>query len=718
MPTWAVAPLLAAVLAAPDTPSASPLEGPYKLLVCLRFSDDPIFTRFFVQSVRRQVQDQLTHYFGRVAEVRVQTDEELFARLAPDGLARLAPSPALFAGPESQGKVFLMAVDSDRGAYRIEWRQLDGDVQDVGPLGQRATPDRQWLAKALCLAVKEDFSPVAAVEPLGKGEVRLSFRGAGPDAPLAPWFAAGAVLQPFRVVRQRNGSVAYERLPYTALRIAAGGDGSRGTVVSSRSDPWQRTARVVGFRALKVGTRQGRFRLRILNVENGSPVLDCMVYASRQGFEELKDADRLLPPDRNGWVVCDRPLDVACVTIKQREDTAYQVLLPITADWVEQVLRIPADKRFREKNDWNRRLRYCVQDVQVVQGAISRAVQDVNAMVEGKRYEEALKQVKASAEAIQPLVAAAQSAAADLEREAKEIGMAGNAALASARQQCGDAVQRVGQFDTLAKDLDRTIRDINSHNRAKVLINLAGQAEAAGDVEGAIKQYEAALQETPDEAQIKKRLEDLKEAWRIKGPEHQKARDFVYQTLDKVAAKDLGPRLRNAESAFTVLSGADDRFALKKLLKCIGERAQDLGEIVEMLASREGDQERREYEKFRDLATRVEQLHRKVLGYFSKPSGEKPAAEKPDSEKPAGEKPAGEKPEDEEPEADKSSGKTPSARGPGAKGGEKPVRGDDEEPPLEGPKPQGRKPGRGEPQPEEKTPADEEAALPARHLVG
>ena len=146
--------LFVAVAAAAATPARA--DEPYRLTLCLRFADDAIFTRFFTRSVRRQVRDQLANYFGTLAGVDVVPSHPLFEELGSTGLADLSVSPEEFNARDLRGNVFLMEVEFLDGVYRVRWRQLHGPVQHVGPLFTRATPDRLWLAKAICLAVKAD----------------------------------------------------------------------------------------------------------------------------------------------------------------------------------------------------------------------------------------------------------------------------------------------------------------------------------------------------------------------------------------------------------------------------------------------------------------------------------------------------------------------------------------------------------------------------------
>ena len=93
---------------------------------------------------------------------------------------------------------------------------MDGDVQRIGPLQSRSTPDLPWLAKAICLAVKDQFAPVALVDPGSGTRVDLRFQGIGRGDRLEALLAEGCLLKPYRVIRR--GSGALRRVPIP-LRI-------------------------------------------------------------------------------------------------------------------------------------------------------------------------------------------------------------------------------------------------------------------------------------------------------------------------------------------------------------------------------------------------------------------------------------------------------------------------------------------------------------------
>lgn len=632
--------------------AAAPLEAgadePYELAVCLRFADDPIFTRFFKQSVVRQVRDQLVNYFGPLASVRVVASHPLLEKLDSTSLAELSITSEEFVAEDLCGKVFVMVVDFQDGLYRVRWRQAHGSVQYLGPLFGQTTPDRLWLAKAICLAVKDDFSPVATVEPApGSSEVGLRFRGADQGDRLAPWLEGGCVLQPFWILRQQDGSLAPKPIPNTVLNIAPGTDGTNATVVTGLVNPWRRTARVADFRAIKLTTRKGRFRLRLVNSEDGSPVENCTVRANSVGFAQTTDKDRLPGPDAKGYVVADREFDqVAYITIRVGRE--FKLLLPITEAELERELPIPVDQQADQRNDWQRQLRYCVGDLQAIQILREQCIRDVNDLNEKKRYERALERIEAAIEMLRPLVAAAADSVGEMEAGADKVGMSENSLLAWARRRATMLQDRVEQLSELGVSLTDTVEKVDAQSRAEALLKLAQEARDAGDVEKTIAKYEQALDAWPDLPQVKQLLAELRQMWKIKSPEHGRARRFVYEQYARTATDDLAGALPEAEDVFDELVRLDDPLTLMKLARINGEHVATLTEIAEMLADRDSEADRAERETYRQLLEDVLQFQDRVFDFLKVREEGRPPPSRPREKTPA--EPANDdKPETEPP---------------------------------------------------------------------
>ena len=637
-------------LRVPPNGLESSVDQPYRLTVCLRFSDDPIFTRFFTGSVRRQVRDQLANYFGQLVELEVAGEHALLDEAAGGGLAELGVSPEEFYEKGLCDKLFLATVDFEAGLYRIRWRQLDGDVQRIGPLRTRTTPDRQWLSKAICLAVKDDFAPVALVEPkAAQTHVDLEFRGAGRGPRLAALLADGCVLQPFWVIRRQSGMLARVPIPYTVLRIEPGGKIGRAAVVSSLPDPWKRTARVAGFQAIKIGTCSGRFRLRLVDAESGLPVQSCQVYANGTGFDEMRDEHRLEPPDRHGCVVAARPFaHLAYIKIAQSGGSVSRILLPITDAWCEQVCKLRVEEQAAQRGDFERQVTTLVQDVQVLEGMLDQYVRRLNQLNGKKQYEEALKQVRDGVGSVGPLLETARRDMADLSARAVELDVASDRRLAWTTEQVARIGDRVNDLHDMDGKLEQTIEETVACNLAAVQARLAEDLVKQGDVDQAIANYREAVRLCP-RAGFQQRLNQLNQTWEIKDDDHRKARTFVFQVWPEVAITRLRERQSEAEEAFRKLVEVDDHLTARRLLKATGEHLRELADLVDMLSGRNAEADRQECEKYIELTDKMARFQLDVGAYLKDRLATPPS---PASEAPTGqEPPAVDKSREAEPKA-------------------------------------------------------------------
>jgi tetratricopeptide (TPR) repeat protein len=662
--------LLLPLAAAPITAEPVARTGePYRIVIAIQFSDDPVFTRFFRGTVVREVRDQLANYFGGLAEVEVVTEHPLLDRLDEIPLSGVTLGPDQCADPPAD-KLFLVLVDCDGGTYRICWRQLSFEAQHVGPLGTRTTPDRHWLAKAICLAARDDFAPVALIEPgETRDQVRLHFHGADFQTEgkprLAFWLKAGCVLQPLWVIRDRSGTLSRVPIPQTAIVLESSSDFSRGTVVTPRLDPWKRSPRVAGFQAIRIPTCPGRFRLRLRSAERPDrPVREgCTVFASANRFS-TEVADRQPSPDRNG-VVVSRPEvsfpGVAYVTIRHGASD-YQVLVPISAPMRDVEYRLPEDPAAGLKADWQRRLRYLVQDVQALHGVADQQFQEVNALNSEKRYEEALQRVRAALRD-QTSLPSVEKALAALADEAKKLGAESNSRLGWAQQQVQELRRRTRSLEHLEGSLAEAIRQIDARNRARVLRDLAFQSEASGDIDDAIEKYRLSLKEYPEQPALRRHLDWLEDAWKIKSPEHRDARQYVLKTFAAVRVQSLSDELPKARKVFETLRAAGDALAVRCLVRVLDRHLNDLAELVELLEGRGTETDRQDCDRYVKVSESVTQFRAEIRDWLvSQPQEpEPPPAEKP---QPAEESPAGKLPAERSPEAGPQPASTLSPKGP------------------------------------------------------
>jgi hypothetical protein len=152
---------------------------PGKLLICLQFPDNPLFTKLYTRSIQRQVQEQLARYFAGLAAVEVTSSHPLIERLGAGDVRSLRVQSDYIAALQTPDKVFVFSLENVDGIYQLHWRQIDGPTQQISTAQSLSTPDRQWVAKAICATVSADFAPVVIVKPDERiqqlGQVRLEF---------------------------------------------------------------------------------------------------------------------------------------------------------------------------------------------------------------------------------------------------------------------------------------------------------------------------------------------------------------------------------------------------------------------------------------------------------------------------------------------------------------------------------------------------------------
>lgn len=668
---------------------------PYRISVVLHFANHAALTPLLKQSTTRQVRDQLRNVFGELAEVRLTMEHPLADRLTGGGLDGLSLLPADFASKalfaQDEEQLFLMSIDVRDAAYRLAWRQIDREIEHVGPTQTRTTADRQWLGKAICLAVRDDFSPVGLLTPdhAGAGgnkrNVEIEFRGSQTrdGSRLAAWLTPGTVLAPYCVVRERDGSLGRVPLAYTVLRIESQRGSYWARIESNLPNPWQAGARVVGFQAVRLPTRSGRLRLRLLDLKGKTPVQAATVYAGDEGFAKLGDADLLGTPDPRGYVSAARTFNqVAYVRIAQGAGSAIDVPVPITAEECELVCKVPIDRAAGEKSDVDRRIGYLVDDVRALQSLVSEQVHQINELNGGKRYEDALRAAREALQTMQKHLAALRRGCDAISQRIGQSSAA-DPRLAWLTEQLNDIERQQASLETLAGNLDSTIQKNDAQSRANVLIELGNQALGQGNVDEAIDKYTLALGEQPDQPRLTARLDALKKKWAVHGAEHEASRRFVYQTWPATELAQIDGRLPEAEKAEDEFEKVGDSYSPIKLLKTNEQLLADLDRLIHELSERDGEEDRKEHETYVAVLERLAKLQARVAKYCqSAPldlapttGGGQPGAPPRASSPPAPKKPAAAASPPRRPEQP---AKKPPSKPAGA-----PAGSDEEEPPLD-----------------------------------
>jgi len=645
--------LLPLLLAAPleSAEAASESQRPYQLIVCLRIDDDPLLTERFVNGVSREVRDQLRNFFGPLADVSVKTAEHW---LIDDYQGEDVDLPFLDAEiMEARNlleQAFIFRVSFDRANYLIRWRQMDGQTGQIGTVRSRQTPDRQWVAKTICLAVRDDFAVRATITPGdGPGGIEVDFVGQQYEDHLRRITGDRMFMRLNWVSKGRNGSLR-KTVPQTLVLWQRVEDRYAAHVVSTYANPWSRNAGVA-YEAVRIHTQPGRLRLKLIDQERSTPVTNRTVAVNDSGFDKLQNSDILPRANRYGVTLSPHVLqDVAYVRIDQGGGGVVKIPLPITNDICDHTLPIAADRHLLAKNDYERNLRFLTQDLQTLSTIQSAAVSSANDLNGRKRYEEALKHLDQVVRLTGTQLDNADITHSDLKAQAESLQIKDLKLLGSVTAGLAQLRDRHGELSELRTSIVEVIERRDAQARSNVSIKLGEQAERDADYEEALTRYALALGEQPEQPALQKKLDDMREQWRIKGPQHEAARTFVYERWANAEVTELAELLPEAEAALDALVSVDDNLTPRKILNVNGAHLAALTDLVARLAERTSDEDRKETEKYvaltEQLASFQEAVAQSISDHVSEPEttvdpDDKPTSTVTEPAKPAA-KPTGE----------------------------------------------------------------------------
>jgi hypothetical protein len=219
-----------------------------------------------------------------------------------------------------------------------------------------------------------------------------------------------------------------------------------------------------------------------------------------------------------------------------------------------------------------------------------------------------LKQALASAVVNRQDAGKAQN---ELKAKAAELNLQGSPMLTMV----DDQLQKIdGQVLALRKkvgNVDNLIMNMNAQARAQVLVGLGEEAEAVGNIDEALEKYDLALGEQSNQPMLRARLDRLKEMWKIKNPEHQKARTFVFERWPAANETEVGPKLPEAERAFDTLKQVGDTLTAKKLSAVNSDHVTAVSELIGQLPSDE-EADVKEVEKYEELLNKLAEFQNRI----------------------------------------------------------------------------------------------------------
>jgi hypothetical protein len=156
------------------------------------------------------------------------------------------------------------------------------------------------------------------------------------------------------------------------------------------------------------------------------------------------------------------------------------------------------------------------------------------------------------------------------------------------------------------------------------LLRRAESQREEAEFEEAMKTYEEILQQFGERPEVRKRLDELKEAWKLKGEEHRKARAFAYGGWAGVKTfEDVRTNLPRAREAFDTCKAVGDRLTALKLTLVASTTATDIvAKKVEELENSQADEDKPVLKQVQQVADELQTLI-KDLSAFVRPESEK-----------------------------------------------------------------------------------------------
>ncbi|MDW8241797.1 MAG: hypothetical protein RMJ88_01130 [Thermogemmata sp.] len=626
------------------------VKVPYLWRVVIQASPHPALGSTVRQQMERDILAALQPALGPLGTVEVidlastprDKWDPLWQQYEDKGFA------ALEAVRELTGiKTHFLRVDYVDGVYQLQSRQHDGFTGLVSPLRYQRVTAAEWLGRAAGLLLEQDFGLCGTIdissEPTPE-TAKVIVRG-GQLGSIDHWVKVGdvlAVAQVFKMdhpapppARTATGKLLTPAAPppvsltaqpraYTYLRVReVGTDGRLVCAVLSAYRTPLPPGRGLGYRCMKLGTREGPLAIRLVSKEGSiRPGGQITVRASETGFQaNPSPQDNFMFQD--GLFRSQRPYaHLACVVITQGPGTGSQFPVPILGN---DVVSLPFE------TDPKR-----VEAATVIQGLITLSnrvadarnaqvicFQAVTELIKKGKNEEALARAQAGHRNTQ---VATQTITDELERWREQIDKTPEAQrLVNNIQQHLTALKKADE--NLAKHIEALKAVVEQENdpkaaardvQIKALITRINILLARGEVDEALNTYDQLLTLAPDNAEIRQRRDKLREEWQPKSPAHAQARQYLLKTWPGVATTaDFRDSLPQLGTAIDECIKQGDHYTLRQLLQHFAVAVVKLNELHDRLDPNR-DNERKEIEEIKQLGASLAAIEKKVQDFVSR----------------------------------------------------------------------------------------------------
>jgi hypothetical protein len=599
------------------------LNKPYHLRIVVHVTPNRLLTDVFRKQIERELHDGLQAGLGDMGRVEVTHRHERLQEVLSQGLQALNGWKE-----RSDVKTHFVLIDFSGVHYEIQSRQYDGTIGRASPVVRRdRTRDRDFVAKAAALLIKQDFGLLGTVVTAPEGAQQLAkveLRGGGLGN-MARWVQKGEV---FSLAPPGGGSSA--ALDWALLQVEQPPEeDARDGLCTCRFFHRFQVRDITGYRCIKLGTVRTPLRLRWVQENPRGKPLDAStsltVYIRRHGFEGEDTTKLQRQTGKNGVLDTTQEGDkgvfthVAFVSVAGGMAKPYpQVPVALVDD---QPIFIEVNATQDTKSLFTVRRTAWQSDVldsQRVQAALFQELADLSAKADQR--EEVIKRAERGLKRSQTDRADLMREKTALLKEAKSLRLTppDTTREDEVLKEMVKGEEELNQFIGKQKDIEKSESDPQLKKwrrevqRAKLL-------EKDLEIGKAIDIYKQIQEEGFNDAEVEKHLKQLQDQWKTMDADHEEARDFIYRVWPVLDTAGLEENLPKARKAFDKCNAAHDTFTIRKMLKGTQVHAERLAkELGELRPDLRIDDERRA-EPLKKISDAVVKLGKDIQAYLSRP---------------------------------------------------------------------------------------------------
>jgi hypothetical protein len=419
------------------------------------------------------------------------------------------------------------------------------------------------VARTAALLIERDFGIVGTVKPTNAESVQVRFLAGDLDHSLDHWVKKGDIFAVVQV-NAAGGKASASKVPWTLLQVQDDPKEGESTCRLLRGDATPLSP-AYAYRCVKLGTTRAPLQVRIMKVgaKGREPGGNVQIYVRRNSFKQDEAAEEGTT-DVQGFfsteqrkTVYDQVAFVRCLfdnTVARQEpvpifgDEPYVCYVNISDD--------PQSRLTLARTLWEKMM----YDTDVMQKSL---------------FEELFKadpeKRQATLEKAQKGLEALDGDLARFEDKRKELlNLKMNPTVGQLRLK--ELREKRDKLKTFIATQETLIKEENDPKRKEIL-ELVKQAqfhEGEKDFGEALDLYKKILDaglKDPKLNDYVKHVEKLEAGWKIKGPEHEDARKFIYETWPKLETDELKGGIPRARKALDACSKAGDKLSPQKLAK-------------------------------------------------------------------------------------------------------------------------------------------------------